>query len=164
MANNYTQFSETFQGTKAQLDRLLELLKEGSLSTEADPHCFYLSDDDTPEDHPAPFYTTEEGTLCSLCWEDEEQPFIVTMITDEMICFFTEESGDIEPIVEAVARLQQEDSSVSPWSIEAAFTCSAPRAGEFGGMVGLAAGGRTYYMSTNDWVTEKLQSLYQEGL
>jgi hypothetical protein len=145
MANNYTQFS-TGLVIKAETREWLR----GFMNSE------WLEDfeaDDPMASKPANnFYAlaTDEfdwidGPWCGFEWDADDNYLIV----------YCEDSGDPEPAAFFIQRVLEHEGSNECVLFEYAFTCSKPRAGEFGGGAAFITRDTIEYLQIGEWFKEQ---------
>lgn len=78
-------------------------------------------------------------------------------LQEDNIWFYGEETIDIEKVAELVKKFFKETDSTDSFTIEAAYSCSKPRVGEFGGAAAFVTADSIEYISTFDWCQKKKQ-------
>ena len=76
-------------------------------------------------------------------------------IEEDDIWFYDNEYLDIEAVAQIVQLFFEETGSDDCFTIEAAYTCSKPRPGEFGGAAVFVTADSIEYMTTSDWCRMK---------
>jgi hypothetical protein len=95
----------------------------------------------------------DEDELLSTPWslEDEGDLTIFWIRSDE--------SGQVDLIVDILAKWQEDFKYEQPICFEWAYTCSKPRLNAFGGGSVLIHKGEAHYTNTFDWLTKKKAEL-----
>ena len=67
--------------------------------------------------------------------------------------------GDIDALLDTIAKFQLEFKIENPWSIQWSWTCSKPRVGEFGGGAAVVYKGKIHSAGTSQWCEDKIKEL-----
>jgi len=83
-----------------------------------------------------------------------------TSRSERSIHIYSEDSGDVEHAVRFIHQLMKRFSEDDDFFIfEAAYTCSKPRVGEFGGVAAVITKKRIKWMSTSGWANQYIENL-----
>lgn len=137
MANNYTQFSTEFVPYTLEQEAFivgaLKAAEEATVGQWLDAHALEVDNAD---------YFLSGVTYA---------------LVDGALCIYSTDDGVLDHVVDLVAEAQQRFDDPRPWSAEAAFTCSKPRVGEFGGYAVFVHKGNARWLSTRQWLDEQLK-------
>ena len=85
-------------------------------------------------------------------------------ITDKEIWFYYEESLNLGPISDLMHKFfKDRELHEDSFGMAAAFTCSKPRAGEFGGVATFVTSGSVEFTDTYSWISDKKKEFKEKN-
>jgi len=157
MADNYTFFSELIGPFTREC--ILWVDKEMNEGTTfwGDPS---VGDFDSPEEHSGWEKYKAWADYYDIMEDEEALSFDWQVVDREYIWIYSLDSGNMDQAAKFMQRLLKNYGRPGQaLKIEAAFTCSKPRADEFGGAAAIVTAEKIEFMSTSHWVQEQMKKV-----